>query len=196
MRRVAALLLACTFAAAVGLPANAATTTVSVVDFAFSPQSIKIAQGGTVRWMNTGSQTHTATQDAPLSLFDTGHIAPGTTSPGKVLASAGTYPYHCSIHPTMTGSIKVPVKVAPSSGTTATVFTITLATQAAPSGFAYDVQEKVGDGAWGAYQNGVTTASVTFTASSAGTYSFRSRLRNSSTGAKSKPSPGKKVTVT
>ena len=196
MRRVAAMFLACVFLAVVGPPANAATTPVSVVDFAFNPKTIKIAQGGAVNWMNTGTRTHTATQDAPLSLFDTGSIAPGATSAGAMLTAAGIYAYHCTFHPIMTGSIKVPVKVAPTSGTTLTVFKITLATQAAPSGSVYDVQEKVGDGAWAAYATGVTTATTTFKATSAGTYAFRSSLRKVSTGAKSKPSPAKAVTVT
>jgi plastocyanin len=195
MRRVVTTILACAILAGSGLPAGAVTTTVTVVDFAFSPKVIKIAQGGTVNWMNTGTRTHTATQDAPLSLFTTGNIARGTTSAGKVLNAAGTYAYHCTIHPSMTGSIKVPVKVAPGSGTTATVFTITLATQPAPSGFVYDVQEKVGDGPWSSFRTGVTTASTTFKATSVGTYSFRSILRKVSSGAKSKPSPAKKVTV-
>jgi plastocyanin len=182
--------------AGAALPAGAATTTVSVVDFAFSPKSVKVAQGDTLQWHNTGTRPHTATQDAPLSAFSTGNIAPGATSAGKVLNAAGTYPYHCTIHPTMVGTIKVPVKVRPTSGTTAIVFTVTVATQAAPAGFAYDVQQKVGDGSWVAYMTGVTTASVTFHATTPGTYAFRSTLRTVSTGAKSKPSPGKAITVT
>jgi plastocyanin len=197
MRRIAVTMMACAFLAGAVLPASAATATVSVVDFAFSPKAIKIKQGDTVKWTNTGTRPHTATQDAPLSLFTTGNIASGMTSAGKVLTAAGVYPYHCTIHPSMTGSIKVPVKVAPLSGTTATVFTVTVATQAAPSGFVYDVQEMAGSsGTWTAYRTGVMTSSVTFTAASPGTYSFRSILRKTSTGAKSKPSPAKAVTVT
>jgi plastocyanin len=195
VRRAATAFLACLFLAGAALPAGAATTTVSVVDFAFSPTSIKVAQGDTVQWHNTGARTHTATQDAPLSSFTTGTIAPGATSPGKVLNAAGTYPYHCTIHPSMVASIKVPVKVRPTSGTAATVFTITVAAQAAPTGFVYDVQQRVGDGPWAAYLTGVATASVTFQATSAGTYAFRSTLRKVSTGAKSKPSPAKAITV-
>jgi hypothetical protein len=168
---------------------------VSVVDFAFSPTSIKIAQGDTVQWHNTGVRTHTATQDAPLSAFSTGNIAPAETSSGKVLNAAGTYPYHCAIHPSMVASIKVPVKVRPATGTVATVFSVIVATQAAPTGFVYDVQRKVGDGPWAAFMTGVTTASVTFQATTPGTYAFRSTLGKVSTGAKSKPSPAKTITV-
>jgi plastocyanin len=197
MPRAVGPILAGLFLALTALPAGAATKTVAVVDYDFSPRTVKIAQGDTVQWQNTGTRTHTATQNAPLALFNTGNIAPGTTSAGTVLNAAGNYAYHCAIHASMVGSVKVPVKVAPTSGTTATVFTITVATQAALDGFVYDVQEKVGDtGAWTAYRRGATTAAVTFTATSAGTYSFRSSLRKLSTGAKSKPSPAKTVTVT
>ena len=194
MRRAALSILACLFLAVSAVPAGAVTKTISVVDFAYNPNGTSAAQGTTVNWQNTGTRTHTATQDA--GFFNTGNIAPGTTSAGKVLTAAGGYPYHCTIHPSMVGSVKVPVKVAPTSGTTATVFTITVASIAAPSGFVYDVQKRVGTtGTWAAYKTGATTASVTFTATTAGTYFFRSTLRKVSTGAKTKPSPAKMVTV-
>jgi plastocyanin len=194
MRRAALTVLACLFLAVSAVPAGAATKTIAVVDFAFNPKGVSVAQGTTVNWQNTGTRTHTATQDA--AFFNTGNIAAGTTSAGKVLTAAGGYPYHCTIHPSMVGSVKVPVKVAPTTGTTATVFTVTVATVAAPSGFVYDVQRRVGStGSWAAYRTGVTTASVTFQATTAGTYYFRSTLRKVSTGAKTKPSPAKMVTV-
>jgi plastocyanin len=196
MRRAIATVLTALFLAVAAVPADAVTKTVFVAEFAFSPNALKIVQGDTVVWQNNGTRIHNATQDAPLSLFATGNIASGATSPGKVLTAAGVYPYHCTIHSSMVGSVKVPVKVAPTTGTTATTFTITLATQTAPTGFVYDVQRKIGDGAWAAWRTGVTTATTTFRPTSAGVYSFRSILRKVSTGAKSKPSPAKTATVT
>jgi plastocyanin len=195
MRRVALTVLAGLFLAVSAVPAGAATKTVTVVDFAFNLKTLKIAQGDTVFWQNTGTRTHTATQDAPLALFTTGNIGPGTTSTGKTITAAGVYPYHCTIHPSMVGTIKVPIKVSPTTGTTATTFTVTLATVAAPTGFVYDVQQKIGDGPWAAWKTGVTTATTTFKATTVGTYTFRSMLRRVSSGAKSKPSPGKAITV-
>lgn len=195
MRRVSVAIVACLILAVAAPPAGGVTTTVSVVDFAFGPKALTIAQGDTVRWQNTGGRTHTATQDAPLALFTTGSIAAGATSAGKILNAAGGYPYHCTIHPGMVGTVKVPVKVAPASGTTATVFTVTAATQAAPTGFVYDVQRKVGTGDWAIFKRGATTATVTFRPTAAGSYSFRSILRKVSTGAKSKPSPARTVMV-
>jgi len=195
VRRATVAALTCLLIAVAALPAGAATTTIGVIDFAFSPTTVKVAQGGTVRWQNSGTRSHTATQDAPLSLFNTGTLAAGATSGGKVLTAAGSYPYHCAIHPSMVGVVKVPVKVMPATGTTATTFTVTVASVAAPSGFVYDVQQRIGTGPWTAWRTGITSATTTFRAASAGDYSFRSILRKTSTGAKSKPSPAKKITV-
>jgi hypothetical protein len=95
----------------------------------------------------------------------------------------------------MVGKVKVPGMVSPTSGTTATVFTITVATVAAPSGFSYDVQMRIGSGSWATYKTGLATTTTTFQATSAGTYSFRSRLHRASTGGTSGFSPAKTVTV-
>jgi plastocyanin len=173
------------------LPAQA--TTVSVADFAFTPQSQTIAQGGTVSWHNNGPSVHTSTQNSPLSLWNTGNIAVNSTTSSITLPAAGVYKYHCAIHTFMTGSVKIPIKVSPSSGTTSTTFTITLAS-ATQSGFTYDVQRKVGSGSFTTWRTGVTTRTVTFTGSS-GMYSFRSRLHKTSNGATSNYSPAKAITI-
>jgi plastocyanin len=175
------------------LPAQAATTTVSVADFAFTPSAATVAQGGSVNWHNNGPSTHTSTQNTPLGMWNTGNIARGTTSASVTLLAAGVYKYHCAIHPTMLGSVKVPIVVSPRTGTTATTFTITLAS-ATQSGFTYEVQRKVGSGSYATYKTGVTTRTLTFKGS-AGTYSFRSRLHKTSNGATSNYSPAMTITI-
>ena len=191
MRR---FLVASVVIALVGLtamPAQAAT--VNVADFSFSPQALTIAQGGTVSWHNNGPSVHTSTQNSPLSLWNTGNIGVNATSASVTLRAAGVYAYHCAIHTFMTGTVKVPIKVSPTSGTTSTTFTITLAS-ATQSGFTYDVQRKVGSGSFTAWRTGVTTRTVTFSGS-AGTYRFRSRLHKTSNGATSNYSPAKTITI-
>ena len=173
------------------LPAQA--TTVNVADFSFSPQSLTIAQGGTVSWHNNGPSVHTSTQNSPLSMWNTGNIAVNSTSASIALPAAGVYSYHCAIHAFMTGTVKIPIKVSPTSGTTATMFTITLAS-ATQSGFTYDIQRKVGSGSFATWRTGVTTRTFTFRGS-AGTYAFRSRLHRTSNGATSGYSPAKTITV-
>ena len=77
------------------------TASVAIQNFAFSPQTVKIAAGGSVTWTNQDAATHTITfSDSSETL---GHGATYT----KTFVSTGSYPYHCSIHPTMTGTVEV-----------------------------------------------------------------------------------------
>jgi plastocyanin len=173
------------------LPAQA--TTVTIADFAFSPSSLKVAQGATLNWYNSDCCTHTSTENSPLSLWDTGYIPSGSTSSSVALLAAGSYPYHCAIHTLMTAVVKVPIKASPSTGSVSTTFTITLAS-ATQSGFTYDIQKKVGTGSFAVWKTGVTSRTKTFTGS-VGTYSFRSRLHRTTSGATSGWSPAKKITI-
>jgi plastocyanin len=68
----------------------------------FSPNPASVAQGNMVAWTNTDSLTHRiAANDGS---FDTGNIEPGTHSAALALTENGVN-YHCTIHPTMVGSI-------------------------------------------------------------------------------------------
>ena len=71
----------------------------------FTPNPASVQVGQTVAWRNNDSIAHTATQDG--GGFNTGAIAPGATSAPVTMSSAGTRDYHCSIHPSMTGTLDV-----------------------------------------------------------------------------------------
>jgi len=60
--------------------------------------------GGTVTWTNLGAQAHTAT--ASDGSFDSGLVAPGASA-SVTFATAGTFAYLCSVHPTMKGFLVV-----------------------------------------------------------------------------------------
>jgi plastocyanin len=77
---------------------------VSIVDFAFQPASVELATGGTVTWTNTGQAPHTVTADD--GSFDSGTLSPGATF-SQTFATAGTFTYHCNIHPQMTATVIV-----------------------------------------------------------------------------------------
>lgn len=78
---------------------------VSIEGFAFVPDPILVAPGTTVRWTNNDSVPHTVTSD-PAGLFDSGTLEPGESFEYR-FDDPGTYPYLCTIHPTMTGTVIV-----------------------------------------------------------------------------------------
>ncbi len=69
---------------------------------AFAPNPVAVAVGGTVTWTNNDSTTHTSVGGA----WNSGAIAPGGTF-SMTFPAAGSFPYHCSIHPGMVGTVTV-----------------------------------------------------------------------------------------
>jgi len=74
-----------------------ATVQVQIKDFKFSPQPVNAKVGDVVGWTNGDSSPHTATVDDGSCSTDP--IAQGATGL-LVFNKAGTYTYHCKIHPT------------------------------------------------------------------------------------------------
>jgi plastocyanin len=83
---------------------DAPAVTVNIQNFAFAPPEVTAAVGETIGWTNGDSTAHTATTDD--GGCDTGNIAQNATA-GLVFDAAGTYAYHCKIHPNMTGTITI-----------------------------------------------------------------------------------------
>jgi plastocyanin len=77
---------------------------VEIVNFAYDPDPVTIAEGGKVIWQNEDSAPHTATADD--GSFDTGTIEEGKLK-SETFKKAGTYTYICSIHPEMHGTVEV-----------------------------------------------------------------------------------------
>jgi plastocyanin len=78
---------------------------VTIVAEDFSLTSVTAKPGEDVYLDNTGEKPHTVTADD--GSFDTGSTAPGAESEFTAPSEPGTYGYHCSIHPTMTGTLTV-----------------------------------------------------------------------------------------
>jgi len=77
--------------------------------FAFSPATLTIKAGTTVTWKNTTSVGHTVTSDDGKS-FDSGTSNPIAAQGGTfsfTFTKAGTFAYHCEIHPFMKATIIV-----------------------------------------------------------------------------------------
>ncbi len=77
---------------------------VRVVNFAFRPKSLTISAGTKVRWV-VREGTHSTTSNT--GLWDSGVLSQGEAF-GRVFRKAGTFKYHCSVHPSaMRGVITV-----------------------------------------------------------------------------------------
>ena len=78
---------------------------VSITGFAFSPKTLSVKQGTTVTWTNKDATTHTVTSD------NGGFTSSGNLSQNETYQvtfnTVGNFPYHCAIHPSMTGTIGV-----------------------------------------------------------------------------------------
>jgi plastocyanin len=70
----------------------------------FTPSTLRVARGTVVTVRNDDTTTHTWTADA--GAWDSGHLAPGAMSQ-HTFSTSGTFTYHCSIHPSMTGTVAV-----------------------------------------------------------------------------------------
>jgi len=78
---------------------------VSIVNFAFGPKELRVPVGTNVTFSNdAGGTPHTATADD--GAWDSGTLQDGQTF-GHAFAQAGTFAYHCAIHPSMKGTIVV-----------------------------------------------------------------------------------------
>ena len=73
--------------------------------FGFTPAKLTIRVGATVIWKNRSSAPHTVTSDDGTT-FDSGTVAVGGTF-HFTFKTAGTFSYHCNIHPYMRSVIIV-----------------------------------------------------------------------------------------
>lgn len=77
---------------------------VFIQGMAFNPRTITVTANTTIIWTNKDGVAHTVT--STTGLFDSGSInSNGTYS--HTFATAGTFPYRCTIHPSMTASVVV-----------------------------------------------------------------------------------------
>ena len=84
---------------------SAQTHSITISNFAFSPNTLTVSVGDKVIWTNGDSVPHTVTSDSGNELGSS-TLSNGQTY-SHTFSTAGTYTYHCSIHKMMTGTIIV-----------------------------------------------------------------------------------------
>jgi plastocyanin len=71
---------------------------------AYAPNPVTVPVGSTLTWTNNDTTAHTSSADG--GAWDSGPIDPGRTFT-MTFSSAGTFRYHCNIHPGMVGTVNV-----------------------------------------------------------------------------------------
>ena len=90
---------------------NQTNVSITIRNFAFSPQYVTISKGTTVTWTNLDSTPHqiinNPTGTAGLGqLFRSSPLETGQSF-SYTFTSTGMFPYHCNIHPNMVGKFQV-----------------------------------------------------------------------------------------
>lgn len=80
------------------------TVDVSIENFAFSPNTLVVKKGTVLNVTNNDSTAHSLT--AGNGSFDTGILSNGK-SKTLTLESVGSFDFHCTPHPSMTGTVTV-----------------------------------------------------------------------------------------
>jgi plastocyanin len=84
---------------------TAAATTITIKDFAYGAP-ITVAPGAVVTVTNMDAAAHTVTADKG-SAFDAKVAGHGGTATFTAPSTPGSYPYHCTYHPDMHGTLTV-----------------------------------------------------------------------------------------
>jgi plastocyanin len=80
--------------------------TIEIRGMAFHPESLTVAPGDTVVWINRDIVPHTATASGSAAKWSTAQLAQGESG-RYVPRRAGTIQYICALHPTMRGTLTI-----------------------------------------------------------------------------------------
>ena len=81
-------------------------TPVSIANFVFEPQEIQVPPGTKVTWTNKDSAPHDVQDLSALKIPISPELLEGYSF-SITYRNPGSYPYNCSLHPFMTGTVKV-----------------------------------------------------------------------------------------
>ncbi|MGY2875327.1 plastocyanin [Marmoricola sp. URHA0025 HA25] len=152
--------------------ARAADTVVSVQDFSFTPAAVTTGLGDTVTWAFASMHTTTSNQ----RFWSSGARDSGDRYQVR-FRDAGAFGYHCSMHPSMTGRVSVPVRA---SGSSASGWRLTWSVRTStPANRRFDVRlKRVGTSRWTSYRKATAKRAASFDPARTGTYLVEARTRN------------------
>ena len=81
-------------------------TPVAIANFVYEPQELQVPPGTKVTWTNKDSAPHNVQDLSDLKIPISPDLLEGYSF-SITYWKTGTYPYNCSLHPFMTGTIKV-----------------------------------------------------------------------------------------
>lgn len=82
-------------------------TLVTIENFAYNPQSIKVKVGTKVTWTNKDSDRHDITPNTETDEFKASELLAKDESYSVTFSTPGTYSYYCSPHPYMKATVEV-----------------------------------------------------------------------------------------
>ena len=86
---------------------NLTNNSVLITNFSFDPKELNVTVNSSVIWTNEDSAPHTIVTDKDAAAeIKSEQFKKGETFEFN-FTRVGAYPYHCSIHPSMTGIIQV-----------------------------------------------------------------------------------------
>jgi hypothetical protein len=177
----------------------AGPTRTTLADAGFGSASVTAVPDTNVQWDLPASDTidHSIVDGDGTGLFGSNALRPPGSSYANRFLSAGTYAVvdGATGH---TSEVAIKDTVKPGSGTTSTQFNVIWCAGQVPAWFVFDVQVQLpGSAAWTPMFTGTTAANRKYApASGPGTYSFRSRVRNTLNGNATGWSPPRSISVT
>jgi amicyanin len=81
--------------------------TITIKNFAFDPPTLTVKTGTVVTWTNNDSPPHAIASDAGSPAAFSSDSLSTSSSYSFTFTQPGTYTYHCSIHPSMKGTVIV-----------------------------------------------------------------------------------------
>ena len=101
---VAATVIVCVIGATADERPKPKTHTVTIENFRFQPESLTVARGDTIVWINRDLVPHTVTSKS--GAFDS-KVIQAEKSWRFTVRKKGDFAYLCTLHPTMTAMLRV-----------------------------------------------------------------------------------------